>query len=103
VGGLRRRHPLVLLGLVLAVFATALAVLATVDHRRKQDDLDAASVTAWFCANRGQMCGHRSPREIERRWIARERWYKAGAAALLLAAPIGLIVVAPRSRTRRSA
>ena len=91
--GRLRRNPLVLLGLVLALLATALGAVAGLDHRRKQERIDVASVPAWYCANRGELCGYEKPADIERRWVERERWYAAGASALLIAAPLGLLAV----------
>jgi hypothetical protein len=95
MGGLRH-HRLVVLGLVLALLATVLGVAAGVDHRRKQERIDVASVPAWYCANRGRMCDREKPADIERRWVERERWYTAGALALLIAAPLGLFAVGRR-------
>jgi hypothetical protein len=91
--GRRGVRPVVLLGLVLALLACALGTVATVDHRWKQSQIDDASVKSWFCEHENRMCGYDTPEELEERWVARERWYKAGAVTLLLLAPVGLFLV----------
>jgi hypothetical protein len=91
--GRRGVRSVALLGLVLALLACALGTVAAVDHRWKQSQIDDASVKSWFCAHEDRMCGYDTPEELEQRWTARERWYTAGAATLLLLAPVGLFVV----------
>jgi hypothetical protein len=94
MGGRRRgARPVALFGLVLALLAGTLGAVATADHRWKQSRIDDASVKSWFCVHQNRMCGYDTPEQLEDRWAGRERLYKGLAAALLLAAPIGLLLV----------
>ena len=98
---LRLRHPLLVFGTTLALLALVLGVVATVDHRSKRDEINAASETTWFCVHHGIHCGRQTPEDVEAEWVERERWYTGGATALLLAAPVGLLLLGRGSPRRR--
>jgi hypothetical protein len=65
------------------LLVTALVgVAAIVDHRVKQDRMDRAEVSAWFCAHDGSRCRGPSAQGIESSWNERELAYEGVIAVL---------------------
>jgi hypothetical protein len=68
--------------------AGAISLIAILDHRAKQQRLNAAQVREWYCVNIGTHCGGPSSAEIERHWQWRQYGYEAFVA---LVSGVGLV------------
>jgi hypothetical protein len=91
------------LRLPLACLAAALAVgaAAIVDHGWKQDRIDRAQVSEYFCRVYGLRCGGPDWHTIEHRWQVRQVVYEVAVGALA-ALGLGLGYRAVRRTTRSS-
>lgn len=85
------------LALVLAVLV-AIAVVAELDHAHKRAMGNAAQLSEWYCAHRGERCGGPDSDRIQHRWEAREVAYKA---AFGLVAASGIVLLVSRYRQPR--
>ncbi len=86
-------------GLALVVAALALITVAAVlDHRHKGTMGNAAQLSEWYCANRGERCGGPDSGRIQRRWEQREVGYKAAFALFALT---GVALLVSGSRPQR--
>jgi hypothetical protein len=86
-------------GLALVVAALALiAVVAELDHSHKRAMGNAAQVSEWYCAHRGERCGGPDSDRIQRRWEEREVGYKTAFALVALS---GVVLLVRRRPARR--
>jgi hypothetical protein len=86
-------------GLVLVVAALALiAVVAELDHSHKGAMGNAAQVSEWYCAHRGERCGGPDSDRIQHRWEEREVAYKTAFALVALS---GVALLVSRRPPRR--
>lgn len=86
------------LAIAVGLAAVAVAIVAAVDHDRKQDRENAAQEAAWFCAHgRPAACSDFDEVAFEERWERRELGYKVGFG-VLAAGAITLALGAVRGR-----
>ena len=86
------------LAIAVGLAAVTVAIVAVVDHDRKQERENAAQEAAWFCAHgRPAACSDFDEVAYEERWERRELRYKVGFG-VLAAGAITLAVGAVRGR-----
>jgi hypothetical protein len=92
----------VVVGVLCAVAAAVLVLVAVNDHRDKQERMHDAHRALWSCRRDGTACDAPSPASIERAWNRRERGYAAGIALAGLGVVGGIaFTLGARSRARQ--
>jgi hypothetical protein len=88
------------LGVAAGLAALLVAVVATLDHRHKQDVSFAAQEDAWFCSHgRPSACRDFDHAAHEERWERRELGYRIGFVVLVAAGlTFGLLAFGRRHR-----
>jgi hypothetical protein len=86
--------------LAAVVACVSIGVVAVIDHSRKERAVQAANVSAWYCAHgRASRCVEVKPWTLEHSWLLRERLYQGGVG---LGAAVALALVAIEIRHRRA-
>ena len=82
--------------LLVCVCASALAIVAVLDHRHKNQRIDRAELAEWYCVHFGMGCGGVRAASIERRWNEREVVYKGAMCVLAAVGAASALGLRPR-------
>jgi hypothetical protein len=100
-GRATRRLSFLGIATVALVLAAVVGLAAVIDHRDKQERMNRAERSEWYCEHVGTRCRGASSARIERRWNERQIGYEAAVGVLVGVAALGLAIpLLGRARVR---